>query len=313
MTIELRQLLLAAAVVSLSACGGGGSSAVSFLPPPPAAPPAVSPPPTTTAANYIVAATTGTSDFETKGGFVSFDPRSGQSSGISMAEGELSMGITYDWSSNQYVLRLPASSFWEGLFLNPNQVPNTRDFRTAGTPTPTYLQLQEYAGTGYTHSALALWSTPGPEGGLSGGIAFGIPTPAGSVPMTGSAIYNGSITGRTTQSSFDSLAGNYWPAIVEGSISLSFNFGAGTLAGSLSPTIYNDDRRALAPLSFTNTVYARGSTAFSGSFDTNLTGVNGFSGRFTGPQARELIGGFAFPYASDGKTYQATGAFVGKQ
>lgn len=311
MTIHLRRFLLVSVALALSACGGG--SQVGFIPPPPATPPAVSPPPTTTAANYIVAATTGTSDFETKGGFVSYDPRSGQSSGASLAEGELAMGIHYDWSSKQYFLRLPSSSFWEGLFLNPNQVPNTRDFRTAGAPSATYLQLQEYAGTGYTHSALALWSTPGSEAGLSGGVAFGIPTPAGAVPLTGAATYNGSISGRTTQTSFDGLAGNYWPAIVEGSINLSFDFGAGTLAGRINPTIYDVDRRAIAPLVFSNTVFARGSTVFSGSFDTGLAGANSFSGRFTGPQAQELIGSFAFPYAADGKTFQATGAFVGRQ
>ena len=36
---------------------------------------------------------------------------------------------------------------------------------------------------------------------------------------------------------------------------------------------------------------------------------------FTGPNAEELIGNFAFPYQSpiDSKAYQADGAFVGKK
>ena len=313
MTIDLRRLLLASAAFALSACGGGGTEVGFIPPPPPPAPPVLTPPPPTTAANYIVAATSGSTDYTTQGGFVSYNSASGQSLGTSIAQGDLSFRIRYDAGAGQYQIELPASTFWEGLSLTPGQVPNTSDFHTADVTYPTYLQLQEYAGTGYTYSALALWSAPGSEAGLSGGVAFGIPTPAGAVPTTGSATFNGSITGRTTQSSFDSLAGNYWPALVEGSINLSFNFGAGTLAGSLSPTIYDVDRRALAPLNFINTVYAKGSTIFSGSFDTNLTGTSSFSGQFTGPQAQELVGSFAFPYAADGKTFQATGAFVGKQ
>jgi hypothetical protein len=50
-------------------------------------------------------------------------------------------------------------------------------------------------------------------------------------------------------------------------------------------------------------------------FDTDVAGLNGFSGQFTGPKAEELIGNFAFPYRSpvDGKIYQADGAFVGSR
>ena len=52
-----------------------------------------------------------------------------------------------------------------------------------------------------------------------------------------------------------------------------------------------------------------------GAFATSLSGRNSFSGLFTGPRAEELIGNFAFPYASpkDGATEQAAGAFVGRR
>lgn len=311
MTLQLQRSLLAIFGATLSACGGGGGTPVSFIPPPPTTP--SSPPAPTTAANYMIAANTGGQTFATSGGFVSYDPRTGKSISWNIADGELSMGIRYNASTKQYELKLPASSNWEGLYLDPNQVPNTRDFRTSSSGGPTHLQLQEYAGTGYNFSALAFWTVPGQEAGISGGVAFGLPTPAGAVPITGTATYNGSISGSATQSSFDGLAGSYWPAIVEGKIDLSFNFEAATLSGSLSPTVYDTERRALAPLSFSNTVFAKGSTTFSGSFDTNLVGTSAFSGQFTGPQARELMGNFAFPYSWDGKTYQATGAFVAKQ
>ena len=56
-------------------------------------------------------------------------------------------------------------------------------------------------------------------------------------------------------------------------------------------------------------------TSFSGKFDSSLTGANSFEGLFTGPGALGVMGNFAFPYRSpiDGQTYQAGGAFIGKQ
>ena len=68
-------------------------------------------------------------------------------------------------------------------------------------------------------------------------------------------------------------------------------------------------------MNFVETVYAKGSTGFSGKFETTLSGANGFNGLFTGPQASELIGNFAFPYTSalDGKNYEAGGAFIAKK
>ena len=48
--------------------------------------------------------------------------------------------------------------------------------------------------------------------------------------------------------------------------------------------------------------------------DTNVAGINKFSGLFTGPNAEEVIGNFALPYRSpiDSQTYQAAGGFVAK-
>jgi len=92
-----------------------------------------------------------------------------------------------------------------------------------------------------------------------------------------------------------------------------FNFGNGTLSGSIDANFYQAfPSDAVSPINFSDTVYSVGSTTFSGKFDTNLAGVNSFSGLFTGPHAEELIGNFAFPYRSpiDNQTYQADGAFV---
>ena len=317
----IRNALLAiVAALSLVACGGAGGGGVASIPAPPVAPTQTSPPPppstSTTPANYMIAANTGDQTFSSKGGYVSYNPATGQPLSPTTTQGE-QLQVRYNSGSSQYEIMLPSSSFWEGLYRNP-QGSTGIDFRTSGTNTansPTFVQLQAYGGTGYTYSALALWGISSTQAGISGTAAFGIPTPVGSVPVAGSATYNGSISGRSTETSYDMLAAGYWPAIVEGGIGLSFNFAAGTLSGSISPTIYNLERRALAPMTFVNTVYSTGATSFSGSFNTTLTGSNSFAGQFTGPQAQELIGSFQFPYTSpdDGKIYQANGAFVGKQ
>ena len=324
MKIMIRSLIPGFASAALGACGGGGGGGapVASIPPAPVATPTPTPTPSTgwgatTAANYIVAATGANQQFASKGGYVSSDPVTGQPRSPTTTEGQ-QLNVRYNSGTSQYEIQLPASSFWEGLYLTTSSSPNTRDFRTSGVVSgnsPTFVQLQEFSGTGYTHSALALWSTADAQGETSGAIAFGIPTPPGAVPVSGSAAFNGSISGRSTETSFDTLTVGYWTAIVEGSIGLSFDFKAGSLSGSISPTIYNLSRRALTPMTFVNTVHSSGATAFSGAFSTSLPGANSFSGLFTGPTAQELMGSFAFPYRSpdDGKVYQANGAFVAKQ
>jgi hypothetical protein len=130
------------------------------------------------------------------------------------------------------------------------------------------------------------------------------------VPVTGSATYTAYAEGATSEKSSSQLIN---PQVL-GTMTLHFNFAQGSLSGNLNMVLdpeWHDYQ--LGPLSFTQTVYSKGSTTFSGRFDTDVAGVNSFSGLFTGPHAEELIGNFAFPYQSpiDSHTYQAAGAFVG--
>jgi hypothetical protein len=288
--------------LALTACGGGGGG-MSFIPTPPVTPttptPNPPPPPGATAADAIVAATGTNQAFTSSGGTVRLttDPPS-----LSIASSD-QLQIRYDSASQQYQVQLPATSAWQGIFLDRN--PNAPDFYL--TP------LRESADTGYSYSALGSWGAP--DRGLYGGVAFGIPTAPGGVPTTGSATYNGSIAGITNEIFPALLGGPSFPAIVTGTINLSFNFGAGSLSGSLTPTLSSYSIYTLAPLSFKDTVFSVGSTSFSGAFDSAVAGRNSFAGQFTGPGAQELIGNFSFPYTShdDGKVYQAAGGFAAKQ
>ena len=142
------------------------------------------------------------------------------------------------------------------------------------------------------------------KSGVSGYEAIGMATPASGVPVIGSAFYGGQILGVSSEPHGDDYS-------VEGTIGLSFDFAQGTLSGTISPDLHQGFD--FDPLNFRDTVFSKGSTIFSGQFDTSVTGPSSFSGLFTGPKAEELIGNFVFPYRSpiDGLVYQAEGAIIG--
>jgi hypothetical protein len=170
----------------------------------------------------------------------------------------------------------------------------------------------------YRYSNLAVWGgAPGANGQAVGGLtAIGIPTAAANVPRAGSASYQGLIEGGSTvlcNCGWD--VGEKALATVGGSASLTFDFGQGTLSGALHPYLDAEKRYDLGTLGFANTVFGVGSQTFSGTFASNLTGPNAFSGMFTGPNAQELIGNWSFPftYPLDGSLQSATGAMIAKR
>lgn len=226
--------------------------------------------------------------------------------------------IRYDAASNKYEV-MAENQGWGTLVDDPNFTPQ------AGNPNTNFLisgfsqshflirahRSFNVPDVRYSYSNLAAWG----GAGLGGYVAFGMATPSGSVPVTGSATYNGMIEGKATDTVFDNLAGQVVPGGIKGSIELAFNFGAGSLSGSINPTLDLNQDFSLGTLSFTDTVYSTGSGNFSGRFNTNLAGNNSFGGLLTGPNAQELIGRFAFPYISPvtGTPKQAEGAFIAKR
>jgi hypothetical protein len=122
---------------------------------------------------------------------------------------------------------------------------------------------------------------------LSGFFAYGIPTASGDVPLAGAATYAGSASGLTNEL-----------AEVFGSVSLAFDFGAGTLSGVMKPAIAPIwDTIPLGDYTFRDTVYSAGATSFSGAFQVNgSTGPSSFQGSFNGPQAAELMAAWNAPF-----------------
>jgi C-lobe and N-lobe beta barrels of Tf-binding protein B len=290
MSIRTIRPMLLATAFALAGCGGGGGGGygVGSTPPPP-----VTPTPTPTPAAFVLIATATTSQqFAVAGAarLTTDDP----TPHLGAAD---QLQARYVASSNSYEVQLPNSQTWIGLT-------GKSENEAAGGEVIVANQF-----LGYQYSALINWFV----NGLSRGVeSVGIATAAGSVPTTGSATFNGSALGTTSESTSSKLVSPF----VQGSVTLSFDFAQGALSGNIRPVLdpeWHDYE--LGTFTFRDTVYSTGSTTFSGQFDTNLAGVNSFAGLFTGPNAQELIGNFAFPYQSpiDGLTYQAGGAFIAKK
>lgn len=321
---------LSVLALALTACGGGGGAYVSGIPAPPVNPtptPTPSPTPTptptptspqqATAAPAIMRGGIASQEFASKGATlseVSFPKYDGPLTGSADV-----LRIRYDASSNKYEVLEPQTSTWRALTPSQGTTPIGLEWRTGETTPYTGLypqrapdSLPEDLANSYSYSALAIWFNG--QTGRLGTVAFGLASQASAIPISGSASYNGFIAGDSTET-WDWGSWGRGLASVEGNIKLTFDFGLGSLSGSVSPQIYVDSRYDLAPINFANTVYAAGGTTFSGRFDTSLPGANSFSGLFTGPQAQELIGNFVFPYTSalDGKPYEAGGGFIARK
>lgn len=307
---EVLSASIVALATTLSACGGGGGSSgggggSTFIPRPPTIP-------TPTETGAIVLAATTSQEFVTKG--ASYTSPASSDGHLVVSNPELAdnaqLNLRYDAQSKTYEIELSNSDDWRALMFDQAGWWNdgTEGYST-GEPNRVYFVIQR----NLSHSAVLAWSSDT----ASGFSAVATATPSGGVPITGSALYNGSIFGASSESTpnpWDYSGANY-AGIITGNISLDFNFGSGTLSGNISPVVLlNGGEHTLATLGFSDTVHSVGSTTFSGKFVTALPGQNSFSGLFAGPLAQELIGNFAFPYVSpiSGGNEQAAGAFAAR-
>jgi hypothetical protein len=156
-----------------------------------------------------------------------------------------------------------------------------------------------------------------------GNFAFGMATPAGAVPVTGSATFQGKVAGMTDILVYDYLYGGYGSLSVDGTVQLNFDFAGGKLSGSMALFIPDGMQPfKIGDFAFKDTVFGAGSTTYSGKFESASAGQNFFLGQFTGPAAQETIGTWAVPFLfnksadftlADGQVHQATGAWIGKR
>lgn len=147
-----------------------------------------------------------------------------------------------------------------------------------------------------------------PSGTGAGGIfAFGVPTPASEVPTSGTGSYTARVTGES--------ASGYW---ITGDAQLMFDFGAGSLSGSMQPKAVDGwgFQFELGRYDFSQTLFGRGSTTFSGKFAVpGSTAPSFFEGRFTGPGAAELMARWSAPFKDpyDNSWSTMQGVWLGKR
>ena len=145
--------------------------------------------------------------------------------------------------------------------------------------------------TGWEYQSFGIWTTGVDTGsGTHGAASAGSPTPAGSIPTSGSATYGGYAGGRHVDSD-----GSYYYTLA--AMQTSANFSTRQLSFSTPYTEQTADLVSSAmnsSLNMTGTLsYASGSNQFSGSVST-VNGMTGTAkGRFYGPAAQEIGGTFS--------------------
>lgn len=313
-------LLATGQLALLSACGGGSGGSLASAPAPVPAP---SPSPTSTPAPASVPVTI----------FASPVPQDYASIGVSTASAgdgytpvdkdakladasfdpALQPKIRYN-AAGYYEVQLPGAGYdrlihYKGL-LNP--APDNNFFQTSSAPQnhATFI-TRRATGLGFSHSELASWSD---VGGRIGYVAFGSPTPASAVPVSGTATYRGVTSGLVDITYHDNLYGGYFFDGIDGYATLSVDFARSLLTGSLE--LYVPDGmnpRLVGTYSTLPISLASGTNSFSGRFDTGQAGFNQFNGLFTGPSAQEAIGSWALPLMIDGQPRQAIGAWIAKR
>ena len=278
----LKLSALSLLAVAVAACGGGGGGVNSITPPPSPPPPPPPPPPGGFAAVKIFPDVTASTDFSSIG----FE-LTGNSASPLRDDG---FSVRYDAMSDRYIFDLPtqgAAAFYENQANSPNDRYWSGGLSAQANPTDVWPLMTVLKPSNpevrLTYTSFASYFQAGPmEDRPHGIVAFGVATPQGSVPVTGSATYGALVNGFSTD-------GNHY---IGGSATLQFNFGQGTLQGHFDPATadWAGGWISLGTYNFENTVFGVGSTQFSGDMrHTTNNRTGSFDGLFTGPAAQELM------------------------
>jgi hypothetical protein len=160
---------------------------------------------------------------------------------------------------------------------------------------------------GYRHSELASW-TDAIDIVRSGSLAFGTPTPAAAIASSGSATYRGPAFGLVDITQADYLYGGWFFSGVSGTVTLTVDYAARTITGTLEVSA-DGASPSTVPLLAT-TILPGVDPTWWGSLETSESGFNEFKVMLTGPDASELIGSWAVPIRVNGEPHQLMGAWI---
>jgi hypothetical protein len=326
--MKIRSLMICVASsglnMVLAGCGGGGGGGVASIPAPPVTTltptPTPTPSPTPTPQQPPIPAgpigLVSTAPFKTYSAYANalgLQPMSSPAIQIAYSTADNRYTITLpDYQPGQLVTLGGSGSVSGGAWTHLDSTYNAVTLGTSDTRQTVSVTLAWPGSSPYRYTSIGSWNGQD-AGGATGVFVYGIPTATGDVPLTGSASYSGQVSG----------VSNLGGTPVYGSVLLNFDFAAGALSGVMKPAIAPVwDEIALGDYTFRDTVFARGSTSFSGGF--NVPGSSGtvgatlpsaFQGNFTGPQAAELMANWTAPMqdpASGGWTMMS-GVWIAKK
>jgi hypothetical protein len=300
---------------------------VNFTPPPPA-----TPPPPTQPTDPGPIGLTSAEEFATVSFGYLFD--AGDGSNSRPAPGAGNVEFRYSAADQSYEILIPGynpgrletlsyngSACADGTICDPSSSFNAvtdgdSTSRQDVTVTLEDPDNQNYPPLALTYTSLGTWdgsladpANPNQNARYNGTFVYGVPTAPADVPRSGTASYDAIVNGVAI---FDS--GTEVAQGVFGTAELNFDFGAGTLAGYMEPTITDGwDEFSLGRYDFIQTVYSVGATTFSGRFD--VPGQSFFEGSFNGPQAAELMAQWNAPFVDPLQRGSGTmtGVWIGKK
>lgn len=231
--------------------------------------------------------------------------------------------IRYDASRNLYEVKVGPYD-WAAVVDPPEEHdaryngPN-RYFHISGVPNSSLSLYAHHSNTfgdrKFSYTNIIGWTAEGvPSGDWTNVAAIGVATPSGGVPLTGAASYAGLVVGVADVPN-SGWGGKTDTSPVEGKVDMTFDFGSGSLTGGMKISSSCDCNVwfELPRIEFVKTVFAAGSTTFSGQFAIAAPGENAFAGRFAGPAAQELMANWAMPFAFAGNNHQASGVWIAKR
>lgn len=325
-----------ALAIGLTACGVGGGGGVDSIPPPPPSPPPPPPPPS---APTPPPAPPGSIGLTHEGGFSTYgigyrfttDTAGNNLQGPAAPDSAETVEFTYLPGEKVYEVRVPGfnrgrlETLSYGGSANENgwlRVDGSYNAVTDGSSSARQDLFVSLVWPGnntdlnLTYTSLGSWdgrtagTTSSERRNYVGDFAYGLPTAAGDMPRSGTARYEAVVRGRTA------VTGTRPPDFIGGTARLVFDFGTGSLTGSMRPIFWDWDPYELGVYEFTQTVYSPGSTLFSGKFAVpGSTADSFFEGRFTGPQAAELMGRWQAPFLNPVNKQWSTmfGVWAGKK
>ena len=278
--------LLTLTIAGLTACGGSGSGGVGVT---------VTP---FTSWSNVVAGSTIVAPADSQGGTYTWNAGTDRVTGATVGAQQSGGTFTQSFASDGFVQSVRFQtvsgtdiSFTRGTDMFFVLTINSDFWGIESADGTRYALMLDPVLSGWEYQSFGVWTTgAGTGSGTYGSASAGSPTPAGSVPTTGTATYFGYAGGRHVAAD-----GSYYFTLAN--MQTSANFATRELNFQTNFTEQTANLFTSAPnanLDMSGSLsYAPGSNQFSGVISTTNGMTGSATGRFYGPSAQEIGGTFS--------------------